>query len=98
MATHGFVDSDSEKEDQTRFTNFYVHCRREWQDKWSCMCNDRCPVCNHEIEPYASREKGADKPDLLVGANWMPEQGLPEGMESVEKLVGWPSTSVGDLG
>ena len=23
-------------------------------DLWSCMCNDRCPVCRTEIEPYAS--------------------------------------------
>ncbi len=27
-----------------------------WVDQWSCMCNDKCPVCNHEIEPYHSEE------------------------------------------
>ena len=26
----------------------------EWTMIWSCMCNDRCPTCNHEIEPYSS--------------------------------------------
>jgi hypothetical protein len=25
-----------------------------WVDQWSCTCNDKCPVCNHEIEPYKS--------------------------------------------
>lgn len=27
-----------------------------WEDEWSCMCNDRCPVCNRETEPYKSEE------------------------------------------
>lgn len=25
-------------------------------DAWSCMCNDECPVCGAEIEPYESEE------------------------------------------
>lgn len=28
----------------------------EWQDAWSCTCNDKCPACNAEIEPYFSEE------------------------------------------
>lgn len=28
----------------------------EWQDVWSSTCNDKCPVCNSEIEPYHSDE------------------------------------------
>lgn len=28
----------------------------EWDDSWSCMCNDRCPECGAEIEPYESEE------------------------------------------
>lgn len=24
----------------------------EWVDEWSCACNDKCPECNAEIEPY----------------------------------------------
>jgi hypothetical protein len=24
----------------------------EWAMSWSCICDDRCPTCNHEIEPY----------------------------------------------
>ena len=41
-----------------KFRNYY-RCPNdgtEWQDKWSCMCNDRCPSCNAEIESYTSEE------------------------------------------
>lgn len=23
-----------------------------WTDNWSAICNDRCPTCGIEIEPY----------------------------------------------
>lgn len=26
-------------------------CGEEWSDEWSCLCNDKCPSCNKEIEP-----------------------------------------------
>ena len=29
-------------------------CNTEWTDEWSCMCNDKCPNCNAEIEPHDS--------------------------------------------
>lgn len=28
----------------------------EWIDEHDCMCNDRCPDCDSEIEPYESVE------------------------------------------
>ena len=24
----------------------------KWTDEWSCACDDRCPACRAEIEPY----------------------------------------------
>lgn len=45
-----------------QFRNHYQHedCPVdpgiEWEDTWSCACNDRCPSCNAEIEPYESEE------------------------------------------
>lgn len=49
----------ADKEETTaRYRNFY-RCPNdgtEWQDVWSCTCNDKCPVCNSEIEPYRSDE------------------------------------------
>lgn len=36
------------------FLKHYHHeeCEAEWVGEWSCVCNDRCPVCDTEIEPY----------------------------------------------
>ena len=31
-------------------------CGTMWTDDWSCQCDDRCPRCNAEIEPYHSEE------------------------------------------
>lgn len=46
------VDAEPEK----RFTHRdYYRCPNddaEWIDEWSCACNDRCPACRAEIEPY----------------------------------------------
>ncbi len=44
------------REDVNRYTNHYYHCGTPWDDNWSCMCNDECPVCKGEIEPYASTD------------------------------------------
>ena len=33
----------------------------DWSNNWSCMCNDKCPVCNLEIEPYDSEEINDEK-------------------------------------
>jgi hypothetical protein len=40
------------------FRNFYRHeaCGTKWEDVWCGMCNDRCPTCNVECEPYESEE------------------------------------------
>jgi hypothetical protein len=37
------------------YHNFYeCPCGETWEDHWSCACNDKCPGCNKEIEPYKS--------------------------------------------
>ncbi len=44
-------------EQLTIYENHYrCDCGEEWSDEWTCMCNDRCPSCNAEIEPYDSDE------------------------------------------
>lgn len=64
-----------------RYLNQYrcPYCQTEWEDVWDCGCNDRCPDCNKEIEPYesaliagdsAETELPCDGPSL---ANAMPE-------------------------
>ena len=40
-----------------RYVNHYhCTCGAEWSDEWCCACNDRCPVCDMEIEPHDSDE------------------------------------------
>jgi hypothetical protein len=36
------------------FLKYYRHdeCDTSWTDEWSCACNDHCPKCDEEIEPY----------------------------------------------
>jgi hypothetical protein len=36
------------------YLKYYRHrdCNTRWTDEWSCACNDHCPDCNAEIEPY----------------------------------------------
>ena len=43
----------------------YYRCSNghEWQDEWDCLCNDRCPECNEETEPYDHAEIDEGKPD-----------------------------------
>jgi hypothetical protein len=38
------------------FRNKYRHeeCGASWEDEYSCICNDKCPSCNAEIEPEES--------------------------------------------
>ena len=39
----------------TQYLNHYrCPCGTEWQDEWDCQCNDKCPMCNKEIEPHHS--------------------------------------------
>lgn len=39
------------------FVNFYYcpDCDVEWQDEWSCMCDDECPECGITYTPYESQ-------------------------------------------
>jgi hypothetical protein len=40
-----------------KFRNYYkCVCGEEWDSTWSCMCNERCHVCEREITPISSEE------------------------------------------
>lgn len=51
-------DVDPSEAPDEEFTNYYRcdNCEEEWSDTWSSMCNDRCPKCDTETEPYDSDE------------------------------------------
>jgi len=48
----------AESQQPFRFRNHY-ECPNDatkWNDEWTCTYNDRCPVCDREIEPYFSED------------------------------------------
>lgn len=49
-------DSEDDSEDVQYWRNYYKCpcCGETWQDEWDAQCNDRCPGCRAEIEPYTS--------------------------------------------
>ena len=54
-------------DDTRHFVNHYrcPRCGEEWQDEWSCACNDECPGCGlKDIEPQQS----AEAPNAREGA------------------------------
>lgn len=46
------------------FRNHY-ECCVSWTDEWSCTCNDRCPECRAETEPYESEELSLSAAEIL---------------------------------
>jgi hypothetical protein len=57
--TSALMNDSSQSDSETPsawYINHYCcpYCQLEWQDEWDCACNDRCPTCNKEIEPYES--------------------------------------------
>lgn len=56
------VTGDDDPDDEDRYTNYYeCDCGESWSDNWSCTCNDKCPSCNAEIEPWQSFDNGTDE-------------------------------------
>ena len=51
-------DITTSHEVEIKYRNHYrcPNDGEEWQDEWDSMCNDRCPKCNAEIQPYKSEE------------------------------------------
>jgi hypothetical protein len=46
-------------------------CDVDWEDEWSCMCNDRCPTCDYEIEPYDSDDLSLLVEQSPASGNWV---------------------------
>ena len=67
------------------FRNDYhcSECGEEWDDEWSCMCNDRCPRCDAEIEPVSS----VDLSRLLTREDYLGAARLIFGNEQAFHLV-----------
>lgn len=60
--------SKDKKSGKTVWTNHYLCvCGEHWEDRHDCCCNDRCPRCNTEIEPYIS-DDGSVSEELIAAA------------------------------
>ena len=46
------------EEVETLYRNCYEcsECGTKWTNEWDCVCNDCCPKCSTETEPYDSVE------------------------------------------
>lgn len=51
-------DEDSDEDEEAKFRNFYRcdDCSEEWDDEWSCQCDDECPTCGVSYTPYKSED------------------------------------------
>ena len=51
-----------DEDGQTWLLNKYecVECGEEWDDEWSCACDDECPECGTIMTPYDSEDLSDD--------------------------------------
>ena len=56
-----------EEDDQPRWyiKHYTCECGCSWQDEWNCLCNDKCPECNAEIEPDTWEEVDGLTPEEI---------------------------------
>ena len=85
------------KEVAAKYINHFIHCHTHWTDTWDCTCDDDCPICHWEIEPFASAE--IDENGNVVETiwhvdpkTWVPDGGWPE---SVRDSRMWHRAGIG---
>ncbi len=79
-ANAGIIPHDpqaEQPEEKQQYRNYYLCTHEgtkdsgkpvtEWHDDWSATCNDRCPLCNLEVEPYHSEDLTTKKPFTCRG-------------------------------
>lgn len=58
---HGHrVERDSDDEPIVWRNKYLCDCGEEWDDEWSCQCDDRCPSCDTSISPLESEWIGPE--------------------------------------
>lgn len=70
------------------FLKYYRHpeCGVAWTDFWSCACNDRCPACDAEIEPYDWDDLSIIAKETANGSGWVVSVSSPDAEQSPEYL------------
>lgn len=74
------------------FLNCYrcVRCHHIWEDEWSSMCDDRCPICNIEMTPYKSVDlsRNIDQDDLDFASRRLPSPlWVPDVVELIQNRL-----------
>jgi hypothetical protein len=65
-------------------------CATEWNDEWSCMCNDSCPACHLESSPASSRDLSRELlPEDFAAA----ERGLGFSGRGLKRNAAWAVTA-----
>jgi hypothetical protein len=52
--------------------NYACDCGEEWQDEWSCGCDDECPRCGSDVSPDESEELPSEDCEACGGAGVVP--------------------------
>jgi hypothetical protein len=61
------------------YRNYYrcPHDGELWEEEWSAMCNDQCPICgSKDIEPYASTALDTGEVYDHVAESWYSENNV----------------------
>ncbi len=62
------------------FRKYYRHneCDANWTDTWSCACNDKCPACGAEIEPFDCDDLTVVVDRNVSGRGWVVSVSPPD--------------------
>lgn len=78
-----------------RWLNHYTceRCGHDWEDEWSCQCDDDCPACGaRHMSPHTCDELDGDHPRLKQLTRTV------RGFEPTSRMKRWRITSMVLLG
>lgn len=77
--------------------HYLCPCGEKWDDESESQCNDRCPKCNREIEPYIS-DDGSVSEDRIDAAFVKAMSNMNLSLFQVEVEAVGDDESTADLG
>lgn len=69
----GLCDNCQDQSTDTWTNHYRCVCGEEWEDVWDCCCNDRCPLCGKEVEPYISDDGSLSSEDIERARGLLPD-------------------------
>lgn len=84
---YAHLETDSEGNPCVWRNHYRCECGAEWDDEWSCQCDDECGECGKDYSPFESEWLGPeDGPARDLWEN-LPEAGSPEGDEAARRAI-----------